>query len=55
MTTEQLLDACSRHPLAIQFMMIMKNHIENGRDGTFDRFNGLEALIHRKGCMDCML
>lgn len=48
MTTEQLLDACSRHPLAIQFYDDYEEPYRKWEDGTFDRFNGLEALIHRK-------
>ena len=39
MTTEQLLDACSRHPLAIQFYDDYEEPYRKWEDGTFDRFN----------------
>lgn len=48
MTTEQLLDACARHPLAIAFYNQFEKPYQTWEDGKFKAFNGMEALIHRK-------
>ena len=52
MTTEQLLDACARHPLAFRFYADQEHAYLDWDTYVKKEFNGINALLKRKDIWD---